>query len=110
MPEPRPPPSPRPASAARAPRGAGKPVPGLINRGVLLDVSAWRAPSVSAAAVENACQRAGLTVRSQDLSTWEHGRYLTEAISDLTPDGSAWARPTRRSTNRSFREEARRMS
>jgi ubiquinone/menaquinone biosynthesis C-methylase UbiE len=97
-------------SHALAMRTPGKLLPRLINRGVLLDVYAWRAPSVSAESVEAACARAGLTVRSQELFTWEHGRYLTEAISVITPQRSAWARPTRRATNRSFREEARRMS
>jgi hypothetical protein len=81
----------------------------LIDRGVLLDVYAWRAPSVSASAVEVAAGRVGLTVRTQELFTWEHGRYLTEAISVLTPAGSKWARPTKRVRNTTFRAEARRM-
>lgn len=95
---------------ALAMRTPGRALQSLTKRGVLLDVYAWRAPSVSGATVEAACKEAGLTVRSQELFTWEHGRYLTEAVSVITPVGSTWERPTRRARNRSFREEARRMS
>jgi ubiquinone/menaquinone biosynthesis C-methylase UbiE len=97
-------------SHAVAMRTPGKLLPKLINRGVLLDVYAWRAPTVSADRVGDACARSGLNVRSQELFTWEHGPYLTEAISLITPTGSTWARPTRRTRNRTFREEARRMA
>jgi ubiquinone/menaquinone biosynthesis C-methylase UbiE len=97
-------------SHAIAMRTPGKLLPTLVNRGVLLDVYAWRSPTVSADRVGAACERNGLTVRSQELFTWEHGRYLTEAISLITPAGSRWARPTKRLRNSRFRDEARRMS
>lgn len=82
----------------------------LVDRGVLLDVYAWRAPDVSARGVADAAGRAGLRVVSQELFPWEHGPYLTEAITVLALPGSRWDRPARRVRNFGFRRDAHRLA
>ena len=77
----------------------------LVDRGVLLDVFAWRDPSVSAEGVAAMAERHGLVCRSQELFTWEHGRYLTEAVSVLTRPGSRWARSRQVVRNPGFRRD-----
>lgn len=93
--------------AARTPERIRRP---LVRRGVLLDVYAWRSPTVDAPGVAAMAQRHGLLPIAQELFTWEHGRFLTEAITMLTHPGSRWSRSPRVVTNRGFREEARRMA
>lgn len=82
----------------------------LIARGVLLDVYAWRASSVDAAAVARMCRLHGLRCVSQEVFTWEHGPYLTEAISVITRPGSRFDRPSRVVRNRAFRRDAHRLA
>jgi SAM-dependent methyltransferase len=89
--------------AMHAPRKWLKP---LTRRGVLLDVFAWRAPDVSADLVREMAAREGLVCSSQEVFNWEHGRFLTEAITVLTRPTSRFAREPRRTTNRSFRRDA----
>jgi hypothetical protein len=89
--------------AMRAPTKLMRP---LIRRGVVLDVIAWRAPDVSADLVSEMASRHGLLCSSQEVFNWEHGRFLTEAISVITRPNSRFARPARRLTNRSFRQDA----
>ncbi|HVY08723.1 MAG TPA: class I SAM-dependent methyltransferase [Mycobacteriales bacterium] len=79
----------------------------LTARGVLLDVFAWRAADVSADGVAKMASRHGLACASQEIFNWEHGRFLTEAISVLTHPASRFARKTERITNHAFRQEAR---
>lgn len=82
----------------------------LVGGGVLLDVYAWRSPTVSAVDVARMCESAGLSCVSQELFPWEHGRYLTEAITVMTRPGSAYARPTRRVVNRHFRRQLQQLA
>lgn len=82
----------------------------LVKRGVLLDVFAWRSATVSAADVEQMCREVGLACVSQEVFNWEHGRYLTEAITVFTQPGSRWARDRRYFETRSFRTEAHRTA
>lgn len=82
----------------------------LINRGVLLDVFAWRSPTVSAADVAAMCASNGLAVPSQEIFNWEHGRFLTEAITVMTPQESKFARPAKVVTHHDFRADAARFA
>lgn len=82
----------------------------LVNRGLAPDVYAWRAQSVSADEFAGQCRRAGLTVVGQEKINWEHGPYLTDALTTLTPRGSRWERPAGARRNPLFRAEARRMA
>jgi len=83
----------------------------LVNRGVLIDAYAWRAESVTAAGVRAHCERVGLACASQERINWEHGGpFLIDALTLVTPRGSAWERPTATSRNPFFRREAGRMS
>jgi ubiquinone/menaquinone biosynthesis C-methylase UbiE len=82
----------------------------LVDRGVLLDVYAWRAPDVDVAAVELMAWRHGLRCVSQEEFTWENGPYLTDAVSVLCRPGSRWDRPCRRLQNRRFRRTAHQLA
>ncbi len=82
----------------------------LVGWGVAPDVYAWRAQSVSAACFAGSCRRAGLAVIGQERINWEHGPYLTDALTTLTPRGSRWERPAGSRRNPLFRAEARRMA
>lgn len=82
---------------------------GLVDRGVLIDLYAWRSEDVTAEAVASAAAESGLSCVTQELISWEHGIYLTDALSILTPRGSRWDRPTRRVHNPWFGREGRRM-
>lgn len=82
----------------------------LVRRGALVDIGAWRAEDVTANGFAASCERAGLSCFSQELLCWQHGRWLTDAISLLTPAGSRRARPRRVLRNGQFGREARRMS
>lgn len=82
----------------------------LVRRGAMLDVYAWRSPTVSADLVAQMCARAGVLCIGQEEFSWEHGPFMTEAITLITRPGSRWARPYRRVRTRSFRSEAQRMA
>jgi SAM-dependent methyltransferase len=82
----------------------------LVNQGLMIDLYAWRAETVSAETVAAQCDRAGLACVSQEKISWEHGRFLTDAISMITPRGSRWARPPEVATNPGFGREGRRMA
>jgi SAM-dependent methyltransferase len=82
----------------------------LVDSGLLLDVYAWRAESVTAERFAAACEAAGMVCISQEKITWEHGPWLTDAISVFTPRGSRWDRPRVVLSNRGFREQARRAA
>ena len=83
---------------------------GLMRRGVLIDLAASRAPSVTAEAVVAACDRVGLSCVAQERISWESGYYLIDTISVVTPKGSRWDRPLATSTTRSFHAEAQRTA
>jgi SAM-dependent methyltransferase len=81
-----------------------------VRRGVFPDVYAWRAESVTAEWFAGACERAGLACVTQEKICWEHGRFLTDALSLFTPKGSRWDRPRRVTRNRGFRDEIQRLA
>jgi SAM-dependent methyltransferase len=82
----------------------------LVKRGVLIDVYAWRAASVSADGFAALCRKADLACIGQEKINWESGPFLMDALSLFTPRGSSWDRPRQMSRNRHFQEEARRMA
>ena len=92
--------------ARRVPERLRRP---LVDRGVLVDVYAWRAESVTAAGFAAQCEAAGLACIAQERISWEHGAFLIDAISVFTPRGSRWERPLRSVRNPLFRAEGRRM-
>lgn len=81
----------------------------LVPRGLLIDVYAWRARSVSAEWFAAACERAGLSCISQEAINWQAGPYLQDVLSVFTPRGSRWERPCEVIRNPRFRAEADRM-
>jgi hypothetical protein len=93
--------------ARRIPRPLMEP---LVARGVLPDLAAWRAETVTADAFADACRRAGLSCISQEKIRWERGFYLLDTISTFTRRGSTWDRPRQVMRNPLFRLEATRMS
>ena len=82
----------------------------LVRRGALIDIGAWRAQDVGAEWFAAVCGRAGLSCFSQELISWQHGRWLTDALTLLTPAGSGWARPRAVVRNPRFGDEGRRMA
>jgi SAM-dependent methyltransferase len=81
----------------------------LVDRGVLVDIYAWRAESVTAAWFAERCAAHGLSCFAQERISWEHGPYLIDALSLFTRRGSRWDRPARSVRNPRFRAEAARM-
>ncbi len=79
----------------------------LIQRGWLVNVNAWRAESVSADWFARTCQSKGLACIGQEKIAWEFGRFLMDAITVLTPEGSRWARAPVVRSNPDFFAEAR---
>ncbi|HEV2811733.1 MAG TPA: class I SAM-dependent methyltransferase [Solirubrobacteraceae bacterium] len=79
----------------------------LTRAGVLPSVYAWRAETTTAAWFARACESAGLVCIGQELLRWEHGAFLTDAITLLTPRGSRWERPRVVVRNRRFTDAAR---
>ncbi|MEJ7582541.1 MAG: class I SAM-dependent methyltransferase [Acidimicrobiales bacterium] len=82
----------------------------LVQRGVLLDLAAWRAETLTAELFAELCDRAGLACFGQEKISWERGYYLTDTLSLFTPRGSRWDRPPSVLRNPCFRREARRMA
>ncbi len=82
----------------------------LMRRGLLIDLLAWRSPTVAAEQVRRLCEQAGLACVAQERLSWESGYYLTDAISTVARPGSRWDRGPASWTTRSFRAEARRTA
>lgn len=82
----------------------------LVECGILPDVIAWRAESVTAAVFAGLCERAGLRCVSQEEISWQRGFHRIDAVSIFTPPGSIWDRPPKHLHNRLFRSEAARMA
>jgi ubiquinone/menaquinone biosynthesis C-methylase UbiE len=80
----------------------------LIRRGAILDVIAWRSPTMSAAALRDMAKDHGLVCFGQEIFNWEHGRFRTEAISMLAQPGSRFDRETEIRSHHNFKDEARR--
>jgi len=93
--------------ARRAPSWALGP---LMRRGLLINLPAWRAESMTAELFARRCEEAGLACVAQELINWEFGRQLIDALSIFTPRGSVYERPLQTLRNRSFTDEARRAA
>jgi SAM-dependent methyltransferase len=78
----------------------------LVMAGVLPNVYAWRAQSVTAEWFARQCEEAGLRCVAQEVINWEYSRQLIDCISVLTPPGSAWSRELVRIENKRFMAEA----
>jgi SAM-dependent methyltransferase len=98
------------ALSALARRTPERPRRRLVRAGAMIDVYAWRAETVTAVKVAQQCASAGLACVSQEKISWEHGLFLTDAISVMTPRGSRWERPREVASNPMFRQEGRRMA
>jgi SAM-dependent methyltransferase len=81
----------------------------LVDRGLLLDIYAWRAESVTAAGFAARCEAVGLACIGQETISWEHGPFLMDCLSTFTPRGSRWDRPRVTTRNPFFGAEGRRM-
>jgi SAM-dependent methyltransferase len=81
----------------------------LVDRGVLLDIYAWRSISVTAEHVAERAAGAGLSCFAQERMSWQHGLFLMDALTLLTPRGSRFDQPPRRVRNPFFGAEGRRM-
>jgi SAM-dependent methyltransferase len=82
----------------------------LVERGLLADIYAWRAQSVTADRFAAQCEAAGLAVPAQEKINWEWGYYLMDALTVFTPAGSRWDRPRAVRRNPLFHAEAQRMA
>jgi SAM-dependent methyltransferase len=90
------------ARRVRSPRLHGA----LTRRGVLINMPAWRAESVTAESVAAQAADAGLACISQEKVNWEYGRQLIDAFTVVTPRGSRWERPLEVVENPRFTDEA----
>jgi 2-polyprenyl-3-methyl-5-hydroxy-6-metoxy-1,4-benzoquinol methylase len=99
-----------PALTKLARRAPARQFKRLVRLGAVIDLSAWRAESVTADRVAELSDQSGLRCISQELITWEFGPYLIDAISVITPRGSRWERPRTVVANRGFRREVQRMA
>src|SRR3954466_10941849 len=96
------------ARAARVARRLPEPLRRRLTiRGLVVNLFAWRAESVTAELFARQCREAGLACVSQELIAWEYGRQLTDAISVVTPRGSRWEREPVVVENPRFMDEAR---
>jgi SAM-dependent methyltransferase len=82
----------------------------LVNRGVLIDIYAWRDEDTTTEGFAEVCERANLACVWQEEITWERGRYLTDTISIFTRPGSRWDRPRATFRNRRFAQEGERTA
>ena len=81
----------------------------FVDHGLVTDVFAWRAESVTTQAFANACDRAGLTLFAQEAINWEHGRFTIDALSTFgRAEGPTVGPVTTR--NPKFRAEAQRYA
>jgi SAM-dependent methyltransferase len=82
----------------------------LVRRGLLINLPAWRAETMTADLFAVQCEGAGLLCVGQEKINWEHGRYLIDCLSEFTRRGSRWERPRTLISNPMFTDEARRMA
>lgn len=82
----------------------------LVRRGLLINMPAWRAESVTADSVAAQCSAAGLACIGQEKVNWEFGRHLIDAFTLVTPAGSRWERPRQVVENPRFTDEAARIA
>lgn len=82
----------------------------FVERGLVTDVFAWRAESVTADAFADACRRAGLTVLGQEAINWEHGAFTIDALSTFARADRPADGPPVNIRNPKFRSEAQRYA
>ena len=82
----------------------------FVDRGLVTDVFAWRAESVTAEAFADVCARAGLTLFTQEAINWEHGPFTIDALSTFGRAESAPGEAPVRVRNPRFRAEAQRYA
>jgi SAM-dependent methyltransferase len=80
----------------------------LTRRGLLINMPAWRAESVTAESVAAQADAAGLACIAQEKVNWEFGRHLIDAFTVVTPRGSRWERRREVVENPRFTDEAER--
>jgi ubiquinone/menaquinone biosynthesis C-methylase UbiE len=78
----------------------------LTHKGIIVNLYACRAESVTAELFAHSCEFTGLACIGQEKISWEYGRYLLDVISMCTPRGSRWERPNVVAENPRFMEEA----
>lgn len=78
----------------------------LTRRGLLINMPAWRAESVTAESVAAQAQAAGLACIAQEKVNWEFGRQLIDCFTVVTPRGSRWEREKVVVENPCFTDEA----
>ncbi len=93
--------------ARSLPRAVSTP---LVEKGVLPDLIAWRAESVTSKVFSNLCDGAGLRCVSQEEISWQRGFYRIDTLSLFTPHGSGWDRSRRHIRNPLLRLEGARMA
>jgi SAM-dependent methyltransferase len=81
----------------------------LTRRGLLINMPAWRAESVTADSVAAQAEAVGLACIGQEKVNWELGRHLIDAFTLVTPRGSRWDRPRVVVENPRFTDEAERV-
>lgn len=82
----------------------------FVDRGLVTDIFAWRAESVTTREVADACARAGLTLFAQEAINWEHGPFTIDALSTFgRAEGPVGRRPVT-VRNARFRAEAQRYA
>jgi SAM-dependent methyltransferase len=72
-----------------------------------INVSGWRAQSMTGEEFRRICNRAGVACISQELISWLFGKCLTDAFSVFAIAGSKWDGPVRVLHNPSFAAQAR---
>lgn len=82
----------------------------LARAGVVVDLYAWRAESMTTERFADLCDASDMACISQEKICWERGLYLIDALSVFTLRGSTWDRPRQVVRNPLFRQEARRMA
>jgi SAM-dependent methyltransferase len=81
----------------------------FVDRGLVTDVFAWRAESVTTQAFAAACARAGLTLFTQEAINWEYGSFTIDALSTFGRFEGTAPGPIR-VRNSKFRAEAQRYA
>ena len=82
----------------------------FVDRGLVTDVFAWRAESVTTEKVAEACASAGLTLLAQEAINWERGRFTIDALSTFTRADGATGETPPTVRNANFRDEAQRYA
>jgi len=59
----------------------------FVERGILVNLGAWRAENVTAKRFVELCDAAGLACIGQEMVSWEHGSYKIDTLSMFTRRG-----------------------